>query len=140
MDCALIQQDLIAYHFATVSDEERGAVERHLLGCTPCLRAYLALKGHIDRTGEVEPSPSEASRLALRAAVERRFRPTPVRRVRGWLARPVPLYQGLALAAALVLGVALGPALVRRLDRAPAAVATQRVDTSRTTAASLSIY
>lgn len=140
MDCSLIQGDLIAYHFATASRGECQRVEAHLVACQACLRSYLALKAHVDRTGRPPEQPSEASRLKLRAAVERRFRPSPARRVGRWLARPVPLYQSVALAAVVVLGVALGPAVSHRLSRAHAHESSERVDTSRTTAQSTSIY
>jgi len=142
MDCSLIQGDLIAYHFAAASEDERERVEAHLLACQACLRSYLALKAHVDQTGKPPVLPGEASRLKLRAAVAKRFRPTPARRVGRWLARPVPLYQSLALAAAVVLGVALGPGLAHRLSRSssPWHDASERVDTSRTIAESTSIY
>jgi len=141
MDCSLIQGDLIAYHFAAASEEEVQRVEAHLVGCQACLRSYLALKAHVDRTGKPPEQPSEASRLKLRAAVERRFRPSPVRRVGRWLARPVPLYQSVALAAVVMLGVAFGPTLAHQLpqlsqSRSHAHDTSERVDTSRTTAES----
>jgi anti-sigma factor RsiW len=139
MDCSLIQGDLIAYHFAAASEEERQRVEAHLVACQACLRSYLALKAHVDRTGKPPELPSEASRLKLRAAVERRFRPSLARRAGHWLARPVPLYQSVALAAAVVLGVALGPTLARQLPRSHAHDTSERVDTSRTTAESTTI-
>ena len=44
MDCAGVASHLVAYHFATVSDEERDAIDAHLLGCKACLEAYFALK------------------------------------------------------------------------------------------------
>ena len=140
MDCSLIQGDLIAYHFAAASDVERARMEAHLVECTACLRAYLALKSHVDRAGEELARPSEASRLRLRAAVDERFRPTPVRRVRRWLARPVPLYQGLAATVVLVLAATVGPVLVHRSGREATVDASPRVDTSRITAESISIY
>jgi anti-sigma factor RsiW len=142
MDCSLIQGDLIAYHFGAVSDCERQRVEAHLVACEGCLRSYLALKAHVDQTGRPPAMPGEASRLKLRAAVEVRFRPTLPRRVGRWLARPVPLYQSLALATVVVLGVAFGPTLAHRLSdpRFHSHGASERVDTSRTTAESTSIY
>ncbi len=143
MDCSLIQGDLIAYHFGAVADDERERVEAHLVACQACLRSYLALKAHVDQTGKPPALPSEASRLKLRAAVERRFRPSPARRVGRWLAKPVPLYQSLALAAAVVIGVALGPTLAHQLPRthehAHAYETSERVDTSRTTAESTTL-
>jgi hypothetical protein len=143
MDCSLIQGDLIAYQFAVASDAERARVEAHLVECTVCLRAYLALKAHVDGGGS-QAQPSEESRLRLRAAVADRFRPTPARRVRRWLARPIPLYQGIAVAAVVLLGATLGPIVANRLggrlgEQATADV-NHRVDTSRTTSQSLSIY
>jgi anti-sigma factor RsiW len=142
MDCSLIQGDLIAYHFAAASEEERQRVESHLVGCQACLRSYLALKAHVDRTGKPPEQPSAASRLKLRAAVERRFRPSPVRRVIRLLASPVPLYQSVALAAVVVLGVAFGPALAHQLpplSRTHTHDTSSRVDTSRTTAESTTL-
>ena len=140
MDCSLIQGDLIAYHFAAATDDERARVEAHLVECTSCLRAYLALKAHIDRVGDGQVGPSEPSRVRLRLAVADRFRPTPLRRVRRWLARPIPLYQGLAFAAGLILAATLVPSLARRSVPGTTADISHRVDTSRSTAESLSIY
>ncbi len=140
MDCSLIHGNLIAYHLGAMSDAERVSVETHLVVCTSCLRAYLALKAHVDRVGEEQTGPSDAARLRLRGAVERRFRPTPVRVVRRWLARPVPFYQGLAVAAVLVLVATLGPALARPPAREATADTAHRIDTSRTASESLTIY
>jgi len=139
MDCSLMQDNLIAYHFAALEDSVRESVEAHLVECTSCLRTYLALKSHVDR-GRAQEAPSEEARLKLRAAVQQRFRPTPSRRVRHWLTRPLPLYQGLALAAAVVFVAALGPQIAQRLDGGRALSTSERVDTSRTTTESLSIY
>jgi hypothetical protein len=140
MDCSLIQGHLIGYHFAAVSDDERCEVEGHLVECRGCLRTYLALKAHVDRGSREDEMPSEAARVRLRAAVEARFRPTTVRRVRRWLARPIPLYQGLVVAAAFVLATALGPEIARILRPAPTARAAEQVDSARTVARSLTIY
>jgi hypothetical protein len=140
MDCTLIQGHLIGYHFATVSDVERAEVEGHLLVCTACLRTYLALKAHIDRGSRDDEVPSEAARLRLRAAVQARFRPTPARRVGRWFARPIPLYQGLAVAAAVVLATALGPTVAHAIHPGPVARSAERVDSARPAAESLTIY
>jgi predicted anti-sigma-YlaC factor YlaD len=138
MDCTLILADLIAYHFATADDVERERVEGHLLECKSCLRFYLAMKADADRAKKAPELPSEASRLKLRNAVANRFRPTAGTRFQRWLARPVPRYQGLAVASLLAMGVALAPALTRHLpSKSPD---TTRLDTSRTTAESRFIY
>jgi hypothetical protein len=108
MDCALV--DLVGYHFATLGGDERAEVDEHLVGCTTCLRAYLALKHKV----EDEERPSDEARLRLRAAVAARFRPSPIAKVRAWLGRPIPLYQGLAAAVVAVVLAALAPTLARR--------------------------
>lgn len=139
MDCALIQGRLIEYHFATLQDADREAVEGHLLSCTACLRTYLSLKAHVDRSAGAGEVPSEAARLRLRGAVEARFRPTPARRLRRWLSRPVPLYQGLAIATLAAAAAVLAPTVARSLHSGTARPAEQ-VDTARTAAESLTIY
>jgi anti-sigma factor RsiW len=140
MDCTLIQGHLIGYHFATVTDDERADVEAHLVACTECLRTYLALKAHVDRGTLDDEVPSEAARLRLRAAVEARFRPTPARRLGRVFTRPVPLYQGLAVAAVVLLAAALGPSIAHAVHPGPAAHAAERVDSARASAESLTIY
>jgi anti-sigma factor RsiW len=140
MDCPLIQADLIAYHFGVLPDGERRRVEEHLVACSACLRTYLSLKAHVDRGARGDEQPSERARLALRAAVEQRFRPTRGRRLRRMLTRPVPLYQGLAAIAVVAVSLALAPALARALRHDAGARPAERVDTNRPAAESLSIY
>jgi anti-sigma factor RsiW len=141
MDCSLTLGNLIGYHFATASDDERQQVEAHLVQCTTCLRSYLALKAHVDRGGAGEADqPSEGARLRLRAAVQQRFRQTHRRRMQGLLTRPVPLYQGLAVAAVIALFAAFGPAIARVVSPAPEAHVAERVDTARRSPESLTLY
>jgi hypothetical protein len=140
VDCTLIQGRLVGYHFATLDDAERASVEEHILSCGACLRTYVALKAHVDRAAHDHEGPSEAARLRLRAAVEARFRATPARRLRRWLTRPVPLYQGLAVACVVLAAVVAGPAVARALHRPEAARSAERVDTTRDAARSTSIY
>jgi hypothetical protein len=139
MDCAEVGGLLVAYQFATTTDEERDAVDTHLIGCQACLRTYLALKRAAER-GPLE-RPSGEARERLRAEVARMFgaprAPAPPRVV--FLQRRIPLYQGLvaaALAAAVTL-LALGRA-PRVHDRVREGV--PQVDTSRPRAESLQIY
>jgi anti-sigma factor RsiW len=139
MDCALIQGHLIGYQFATLADDEREGVEAHLLACSACLRTYLALKAQIDRGARTGEGPSEAARVRLRAAVQARYRPTAARRVRRWLSHPMPLYQGLAVAALVAIAAIVAPPLARAL-RASGARPAERVDTARPAAESLTIY
>jgi anti-sigma factor RsiW len=139
MDCALIQGKLIEYQFAALEDGDREGVEAHLLGCTSCLRTYLALKAQVDRGSGGGEGPSEAARVRLRAAVEARFRSTPGRRLRRWLSRPVPLYQGLAVAAVVAAASALAPSIAHSF-RSSGARPAEQVDTARPAAESLTIY
>ncbi len=148
MDCAGVASNLVAYHFATSTDEERDEIDAHLLACNACLRAYLALKRASER-GPLD-RPSRAARERLRAEVARTFakpgapaaspsrpakpKPKPVL----FFQRRIPLYQGLvaaAIAAAVTL-VALGDAP----RRAPVRDGVPQVDTSRPRAESLQIY
>jgi hypothetical protein len=144
MDCARI--DLIAYHFGIQDDPEQDAAEEHLLGCTRCLESYLALKRHCERGGDGTPGraeraerPGDHVRARLRREVERAFpQPSPWRPL-AWLARPIPLYQGLAAATLALVGAAVAPALADRA-RSPGLHGGQQVDTSRPSAESLTIY
>jgi anti-sigma factor RsiW len=142
MDCALIGPELFAYHVGALEEEVRGRVDAHLLQCTECLRTYLALKHHVDRGGSAAARPSDALRERLRADVQAAFR-RPVReRAFRLLNRPVPLYQGLAVAALAVAIVMLAPVVAQRHGHGPAdrASAGERVDTSRTTPESVTFY
>lgn len=137
MDCAGVASHLVAYHFATGTDEERDAIDAHLLGCRPCLETYLALKRATDR-GPLE-KPSASVRARLRAEVAETFPRAP--RVAIWRRR-IPLYQGLfaaAVAAAIALAV---PSLMRGGPRAPhdAREGTPHIDSARPSAESFQIY
>ncbi len=139
MDCSVIQPDLFAYHFATLDEEARARVDEHLLGCQKCLRAYLGIKRHMELGVGLPGRPSEAARLRLREAVADAFRPSLGARLGRWLRRPIPLYQGLATAAVVLLLASITPLLLRRPS--PSALpGGERVDTSRSHPASLAIY
>ncbi len=70
MSCTAMREELFGYHFGTLSDEARGAVERHLLECRACLGEFIALKRAIE-TAEHEAPASASARQRLRAAVAR---------------------------------------------------------------------
>ena len=108
MDRELSPEILIDYHFGTLPAAERAAVEEALVGSPEALRAYLQIKRQLDRAQPqvADAAPSPEARLRLRAAVAELVRPRPARRLRGLLARPVPLYQTLAAAAVAGLLVA----------------------------------
>ena len=139
MDCRLIQDELFPYTLGTSSEEDRVGIDEHLLGCTSCLRAYLRLKHHVERGASLGARPSDETRRRIREDVAALVRPRGAARVRHWLRRPIPLYQGLAVAAvAAAVSIAL-PQAVSALSRRPAET-TARVDMSRPVAAALAVY
>lgn len=151
MDCRMIQGELLAHALGASDDEARGRIDAHLLTCTACLRAYLRLKHHVERGASLERRPSDDVRRRVRAEVAELVRPTRAERFNRWLRRPIPLYQGLAVAA-VAAGVAIAgpwiksavPMGTRAFDRGfttgEEPVAVQRVDTSRPVAASQTAY
>jgi hypothetical protein len=122
MDRELSTETLIDYHFGTLPADRRAAVEEALLGSPEALRAYLRTKRELDRAhartqhahgdapGDADEVPSPAARQRLRAEVAELVRPRPARKLWGVLARPVPLYQTLAVAALAGLVVAIAGA------------------------------
>lgn len=142
MDCSAVASVLVAYHFATASDEERAAVDAHLVACRSCLETYLALKRAADAQSRDHERPSPDARARLRAEVARTFgaraRRSSSTRSATFLARRIPLYQGVvaaAVAAALALAI---PRLVT--PKPEVGSGTPLLDTSRASAQSLSIY
>jgi anti-sigma factor RsiW len=135
----MIQGELFAYALGASDDAERDRVDAHLLTCTACLRAYLRLKHHVERGVSLAERPSDEVRQKIRNDVAAVVRQGGTARVRRWLRRPIPLYQGLAVAA-LAAGVAVvGPWLLDAVSRKPQEVAA-RVDTSSAVATSITIY
>ena len=105
-----------------------------------CLGAFLALKRQTD--GELRARPSDETRARLRADVARSFPEPAVRRKVAWLARPIPLYQGLAAVLLAVVAATAAPDLAGLARKAspPRAHEGERIDTSRPTAESMTIY
>jgi hypothetical protein len=134
MDCRLTKSALVSYTLGATSleDGERERIEEHLVACTECLRGYLRLKHHLGRSEGGGERPSEGTRRRIRADVADLVRPGSVERVRQWLRRPIPLYQGLAVAA-VAAGVAIAlPQAMASIDAARRAPETMaRVDMSR---------
>lgn len=138
MDCPLSDVELVAYHLGASEDAARDRVEEHLVSCGSCLRAYLALKRRMEQR-DTEQRPSPAARQRLRDEVLRTFRPTVFARARRIFARPIPLYQGIAVAAVAVLAVAFAPALAKRASTS-FPHDEQRVDSSLQSPVVHSIY
>jgi anti-sigma factor RsiW len=139
MDCRMIQGELFAYALGTSNEADLDRIDEHMLSCTPCLRAYLRLKRHVEHGASQGERPSDATRRRIRDDVASLVRPRGVARVRVWLRRPIPLYQGLAVAAVAV-GIAVGlPQLAGSLTRR-APETTARVDMSRPVPQALAIY
>jgi hypothetical protein len=141
MDCTVVAGTLVAYQLGTATDEETDAVEAHLVACASCLKTYLALKRAADRAQLDKPRPEVKERL--RAEVAQMF-PAPARAVPSRplsvLARRIPLYQGVALAALAASVALVAPGVVRRVARSEATAGAPVIDTARTRAESLQIY
>jgi anti-sigma factor RsiW len=133
MDCAGLADQLISYHLGDVEDSDRDAIEAHLVGCSACVKAYVALKRATDLR---EHRPRPEVRRRLRAEVAKAFPPAKGIHL---LARRIPLYQGIALAAVAAAIALVAPSVVRRVSHVDSAAAPT-VDTSRTRAQSLHIY
>ena len=114
MDCERMNEALVPFYFGVTTDDERGEIGEHLVGCTRCLRAYLALKQHAEAGANEEPSAALGARI--RADVARALRPSPLARARKIVGVRVPVYQ-VALAAA-VLALTLGALGLRARPRA----------------------
>ena len=139
MDCRMIQSELFAYALGTSSEADRDRTDEHLLGCTGCLRMYLRLKHHVERGAALSARPRDETRRRIREDVAALVRPRGVARVREWLRRPIPLYQGLAVAA-VAAGIAIGlPQIASTLARRPPET-TARVDMSRPVPQALAVY
>ncbi len=140
MDCRLIQGELVAFTFGTSTEDERGRIDAHLLACTECLRAYLRFKHHVERGASLRERPSDEVRRRIRADVAAAVRPRGPARVRQWLRRPIPLYQGLAVAC-VAAGLAIAtPWIHDVLGVQHETVAASRVDSARPVAESITIY
>ena len=138
MDCSRIDEALIGYVFGAVDDAERDAVDAHLLACERCLKAFLALKRHIESGEGVASKPPPSAKERLRRELFPASRPSRLARALRPFARPIPLYQGVAAAVAIAALAAIIPRWIH-----PTAARTRsevRVDTARQTAASLEIY
>jgi anti-sigma factor RsiW len=141
MDCRLTKSELFPYTLGTSSEEERQRIDEHLVACTDCLRAYLRLKNQVERGAALGARPSDETRRRIRADVVAIVRPAGIARVRQWLRRPIPLYQGLAVAA-VAAGVAIAlPQAMASIDAARKAPETMaRVDMSRPVPQGRAVY
>jgi anti-sigma factor RsiW len=139
MDCSLIQIDLVAYHLGAIEEPARERVEAHLVECAACVRAYITLKRHSEAGAA---RPSYAAKMRLRAAVSAEFETSPRARIRKWMRRPIPLYQGIAAAALIAIAALSAPQVARLFARTPPAemAGGERVDTARPSPDSLSFY
>jgi hypothetical protein len=139
----MIQGDLVAFTFGTSSDDERERIDAHLLGCTDCLQAYLRFKHHVEwgveRGASLRERPSDETRRRIREDVAAAVRPRAAARAAQWLRRPIPLYQGLAVAC-VAAGLVVAMPWMHDLLAPREALAASRVDSARPVAESISIY
>jgi anti-sigma factor RsiW len=100
MTCDQCQAELTGFQLGVVDGGVRDALEEHLQGCAGCLRSFLRLKRAME-TAELEPAPSDAVRMRLRASVaaELSASQAPADRPWRWWERPLAF----ALAGASVL-------------------------------------
>jgi hypothetical protein len=139
MDCRMIQGDLVAFTFGTPTDEVRDRIDAHLLTCTDCLGAYLRFKHHVERGASLGERPSDDVKRRIREDVAAVVRPRAASRMLRSLRRPIPLYQGLAVACVAV-GIAVVSPWIREAVTARRPTVAERVDTSRAIAESNTIY
>jgi anti-sigma factor RsiW len=163
VDCAATESALMDYHFSVASQEQRDGVHAHLRDCPECARRYLELKYAIDSGAAMSVRPSARTRARLRAEVATMFPPTRLKRVRLWMARPMPRYQVAATMVCMLLLVfagvfagwrgqpgSSGPVLAQKQDptelREPEPVrrgprhSFEAVDSARPMAVSLTYY
>lgn len=123
MDCARVDEELIAFELAALDGATRAAVETHLTGCARCVSAFLALKRAID-AAEDATAPSETARARIRREAERqlsaisrqpsaaeRKQPEPAKRRAPW---------GIAIAAAAAIVAPFAWQALHLSRRAPA--------------------
>jgi anti-sigma factor RsiW len=142
MDEHVVEERLLTYYFGAGSDEEGVRIDAHLCACASCLRAFLDLKRHVEHEGRRALRPRAETRARLRADVAAAFQPraaAPLLRLRRALRQPIPLYQGLAVAAvAAALGVLVPFA---RLHLRPVPPPSgEHVDSARLSPESLTVY
>jgi hypothetical protein len=137
-------ETLIDYHFGVLAPEAAARVEERLLAEAELLRSYLQLKRQLD--GDRQERPSPAARERLRTAVAAAYGPGLGRSLRRWLRQPVPLYQTLAVAAAVgavvgLFALAGGPGQRTEISApVPSWSEGPTVDSSRALPASLEVF
>lgn len=101
MDCKRVDEELVPFALAALDGATRAALEAHLVGCSRCVSAYLAVKRAVD-AGEEAEAPSELARARVRAEAERTLaaaRPAPA----GAAQRPRRAVWAVAAAAAATM-------------------------------------
>jgi anti-sigma factor RsiW len=109
MDCALMQQNLIPYHFGEIDDQERLTLEAHLACCPRCLHHLFALKRSLETASAI---PSAAAKARLRTAVAQTVERAQARARWSWWERPLAIgfaTAAVALAAFATASLAASP-------------------------------
>jgi anti-sigma factor RsiW len=100
MTCDDASRRFVGFCFATLDDDERAALEAHLLECRACLAEYLAVKRALDLAEDV-PAPRPEVRLRLRRAVAEELGVAPLAVARARWERPAAIaFAAVALLAA----------------------------------------
>jgi predicted anti-sigma-YlaC factor YlaD len=104
MDCSLVENDLIPFHFGLCDEVSRTRTEAHLSECGKCLGAFLNLKRNIEMPAQL-PLPPARLKARLKNEVARTFLEPKLRK------NPrasTPYFLGrIAISASLGLGLAI---------------------------------
>ena len=101
MTCKTIKPELLDFHLAEISHEDRLRVENHLISCASCLNDFLFLKRNTE-TDYLSEAPSMRMRQQLRQRIEQKVsRPAAKRHWFRWEAPAVFTLAGAAVVAAL---------------------------------------
>ena len=148
MDCARVDEELIAFQLAALDGATRAALEAHLPGCARCVSSFLALKRAMD-AAEDATAPSQVTRARIRAEASRQLaalatpaptttavtEPLRARRRAGWIVAATAVMTLGAPLAYRSLRPAPPPAVSAPQPQLPEVVPAAKgtVDTARTT-------
>jgi len=104
MRCETCQELLVDYHYGELERGPRAEVAEHLGACGACAVEYCRLHADLAGLGQsLGAGPRPEVGQALRARVERTFRPSWWRRLVRLGAAPIPAYQGALILVGLLL-------------------------------------
>ena len=102
MDCKRLDEELVPFALAALDGATRAAVEAHLVGCSRCVSAYLAVKRAVD-AGEEADAPSELTRARIRRDAEKELAAVSAPRAAAERKRPRRAVWAVAVSAAAAM-------------------------------------